>query len=144
MIAQHPVTENVWAKGLSATYTEKGWEVSGWYDAQKTSTQGDMDDNMCYAASAANLLAWWQNGEDALESEAPRELDTIWKTLVDNNQIQSFLHIFSTPLLVTGQWCFSWVAPPHEKYAIFSKNVKNCHQKMPKNVKSGSEKRRKM
>ena len=84
-----PVTENVWAKGLSATYTEKGWEVSGWYDAQKTSTQGDMDDNMCYAASAANLLAWWQNGEDALESEAPRELDAIWKTLVDNNQIQS-------------------------------------------------------
>lgn len=106
-----PVIENVWAKGLSATYTEKGWEVSGWYDAQKTSTQGDMDDNMCYAASAANLLAWWQNGEDALESEAPRDLDAIWKTLVDNNQIQSS---GGDALSVINWWMSGVYAPTHQ------------------------------
>ena len=78
-----------WAKGLEATYTEEnGWKVSGWYDAQKTEKKGDNDDNMCYAASAANLLAWWQNRGDAPASAAPRDLDTIWKTFVDNNQIK--------------------------------------------------------
>ena len=79
-----------WAKGLEATYTEEnGWKVSGWYDAQKTETEGDADDNMCYAASAANLLAWWQNRGDAPVSAAPRDLDTIWKTFVDNNQFEA-------------------------------------------------------
>lgn len=77
-----------WAKGLEATYIEENrWKVSGWYDAQKTA-ENEKDDNMCYAASAANLLAWWQNRGDAPASAAPRDLDTIWKTFVDNNQIQ--------------------------------------------------------
>ena len=77
-----------WANGLEATYTEEnGWKVSGWYDAQKTEEK-EADDNMCYAASAANLLAWWQNSEDAPASAAPRDLDTIWDTFVRNNQIK--------------------------------------------------------
>ena len=78
-----------WANGLEATYTEENrWEVSGWYDAQKTEKEGDADDNMCYAASAANLLAWWQNRGDAPASAAPRDLDTIWNTFVSNNQFE--------------------------------------------------------
>lgn len=81
--------ETHWAKGLEATYTEEnGWKVSGWYDAQKTA-ENEKDDNMCYAASAANLLAWWQNSGDAPASAAPRDLDTIWDTFVRNNQFEA-------------------------------------------------------
>ena len=103
-----PVIENVWAKGLSATYTEKGWEVSGWYDAQKTSTQGDMDDNMCYAASAANLLAWWQNGEDALESEAPRDLGKPLSSIIKFNLPVGM------PFLSSTGGCRAYMPPTHQ------------------------------
>ncbi len=34
----------------------------------------DADDLMCYATSAANLIACWQNGSNAVESAAPKEL----------------------------------------------------------------------
>ncbi len=49
---------------------------------------GDADDYMCYAASAANLIAWWQNSEvgSTLSSEAPRKLETIWQAFIDANQ----------------------------------------------------------
>ena len=73
-------TGTVWAQGVS--------EKSGWYDANKISNEdGDADDNMCYAASAANLIAWWQNGEYGknLTSSAPRDIDDIWQTYVTSN-----------------------------------------------------------
>ena len=42
---------------------------------------------MCYAASAANLIAWWQNGEYGknLTSSASRDIDDIWQTYVTSN-----------------------------------------------------------
>lgn len=79
----------------AATYTGSFWtdgvsESGGWYDAEKTRVE-DMDDNMCYAASASNLIAWWQNGKvgSTLTSDAPRQLEDIWKEFVSNNQIQN-------------------------------------------------------
>ena len=79
----------------AATYTGSFWtdgvsEAGGWYDAEKTLIEGDSDDNMCYAASASNLIAWWQNGKvgSTLTSDAPRQLEGIWKDFVSNNQIQ--------------------------------------------------------
>lgn len=79
----------------AATYTGSFWtdgvsEAGGWYDAEKTRVEGDSDDNMCYAASASNLIAWWQNGKvgSTLTSDAPRQLEGIWKDFVSNNQIQ--------------------------------------------------------
>ncbi len=78
----------------AATYTGSFWtdgvsESGGWYDAEKTQAE-DMDDNMCYAASASNLIAWWQNGKvgSTLTSDAPRQLEDIWKEFVSNNQMQ--------------------------------------------------------
>lgn len=57
-----------WATGVS--------ETEGWYDVNKTSEK-DVDDYMCYAASAANLVAWWQAGS-GLVSTAPQTSSAIW------------------------------------------------------------------
>ena len=74
-------TGTVWANGVS--------ETEGWYDANKNNNaNGDADDNMCFAASAANLIAWWQNGEygKSLTSQAPRDYKDIWQTYVTSNK----------------------------------------------------------
>ncbi|MBR5895853.1 MAG: IdeS/Mac family cysteine endopeptidase [Akkermansia sp.] len=70
----------VWATGVS--------KEEGWYDANKNAPwDGDADDLMCYAACAANLVAWWQNGEygKKLTSSAPGDIDSIWKKYVTSN-----------------------------------------------------------
>ncbi len=70
-------------------WTNGADEKGGWYDANKIDPDdGDADDNMCYAASAANLIAWWQNSEvgSTLSSEAPRKLGAIWEAFKDANQ----------------------------------------------------------
>ena len=65
---------------------EENGVISGWHDAEKTK-ENEADDNMCYAASAANLLAWWYNNSGkAVASDAPTELNAIWSTFVNNNQ----------------------------------------------------------
>ena len=72
-----------------AFWTEGVNETRGWYDANKISnSDGDADDNMCYAASAANIIAWWQDSKvgSTLTSEAPKPLDDIWQTMIDANE----------------------------------------------------------
>lgn len=73
-------TGTVWAQGVS--------QEGGWYDANKIdNNDGDADDNMCYAASVSNLLAWWQNGEYGknLTTDAPKDINAIWQTYVKSN-----------------------------------------------------------
>lgn len=107
--------ETIWADGVSAT--------SGWYDANKTHEDdgkeqwnGDMyypndpsgpgamtDDNMCYAAAAANLLAWWQglyqktesipSGVDSLSGKYDLNDTDIWSTFVKNSRKNSGLNV---------------------------------------------------
>ena len=65
-------TGTVWADGVS--------ESGGWYDVNKNSPwNGDVDDLMCYAACAANLIAWWQQ-RSHLVSTAPDDITAIWNT----------------------------------------------------------------
>ena len=75
------------AHGLTYTETQEGEvQISGWYDAEKTKDK-DIDDNMCYAASASNIIAWWQNNSSyAVASEAPTKLEDIWGAFKGNNQ----------------------------------------------------------
>lgn len=75
-------TGSYWTEGVSIE--------TGWYDAEKNQIEDDMDDNMCYAASASNIIAWWQNGKvgSTLSSQAPKQLGDIWQAFVENNQIQ--------------------------------------------------------
>lgn len=81
--------ETEWTKGVSAE--------GGWYDANKTHDDdgidngGSMtypnaqtDDNMCYAASAANLLAWWQAQYEPVTG-VPQGVNSIWQTMVANS-----------------------------------------------------------
>jgi MYXO-CTERM domain-containing protein len=66
-------------------------KVVGWYYANKNNIwdePGEVDDYLCYAASAANLIAWWQDNHRKVASEnAPKKLEDIWQTYVRNNQI---------------------------------------------------------
>ena len=75
-------TGTVWAQGVS--------KEGGWYDAQKNDPyNNDADDYMCYAACAANQIAWWQNSKYGknLPSSAPKDINAIWKTYVNSNQL---------------------------------------------------------
>lgn len=74
-----PFTGTVWANGVN--------KDGGWYDINKSSLEdGHVEANMCYAASATNLIAWWQNGEYGVSSSAPTELADIWNVYVENNR----------------------------------------------------------
>lgn len=61
-----------WVDGVSQT--------SGWYDANKENPNAkDGDNDLCWAASASNLVAWWQ---DKYQTPAgvPNDIDSIWAT----------------------------------------------------------------
>lgn len=46
--------ETIWTAGVS--------ETSGWYDFNKVDpTATDGDNNLCWAASASNIINWWQD-----------------------------------------------------------------------------------
>lgn len=105
----------IWAEGVD--------QNGGWYDANKTNDDngkeqwnGDMyypndpsgagaktDDNMCYAAAASNLIAWWQDLYQKTES-IPSGVDTltgkynlsgtdVWSTFVKNSLKDSGLNV---------------------------------------------------
>ena len=44
---------------LLETWTLGVSSERGWYDANKTLAPGD--DNLCWAASASNILNWWED-----------------------------------------------------------------------------------
>lgn len=59
------------------------WGVSpqkGWYDANKTLAPGD--DNLCWAASASNILNWWQD-RYVIPSGTPTG-EAVWTTFKDS------------------------------------------------------------
>lgn len=84
-------TQVHWAKGVS--------QQGGWYDFDKTFTT---DKDMCWAAAASNIIAWWQdrNQELALAAGAPAGGD-VWDTFK-----QSFNNISGYPIDAM-QWYFS-------------------------------------
>ena len=62
----------LWVDGVNQT--------SGWYDANKANPhEQDGDNDLCWAASASNLVAWWQ---DKYQTPAgvPNDIDSIWAT----------------------------------------------------------------
>ena len=66
--------EEIWVQGVNAQ--------SGWYDANKRFD--GVDDYLCWAAAASNVLSWWQdrNAELAIASGAPLGNDAIWSDFV--------------------------------------------------------------
>ena len=79
--------EEYWVDGVT--------EETGWYDANKTPTEeglwveGDQgDERTCHAATAANLIAWWQDRYKGrkLPEGVPTDAQEIWQTY-KNHQI---------------------------------------------------------
>ncbi len=59
---------------------------SGWYDFNKQRGSGDLTDdgNMCWAASASNIIAWWQdqNGLVSTQKQKIPQGADVWQTYV--------------------------------------------------------------
>lgn len=91
-------TGSVWAEGVN--------QDGGWYDVNKSSTD-TRDDMMCYAASAANLVAWWQKGNH-LTSAAPTELSDIWSVYLEHSKN----HASGGDPLAAINWWISGVYAP--------------------------------
>ena len=73
-----------WVLGTSQT--------EGWYDVNKTFSQDFPDSQMCWAASASNMLAWWQDHNpeynDLAAMNNPRggqEIFDTFKTAYEND-----------------------------------------------------------
>ncbi len=66
--------EIIWVDGVNAE--------DGWFDANKTKASA-MDDNLCYGASAANLIRWWQS-KYQVPAGTPNTIDAVWKQYVDS------------------------------------------------------------
>lgn len=83
-------TQVHWAKGVS--------QQGGWYDFDKTFTT---DRDMCWAAAASNVIAWWQDRNKALTSTAGAPTGAaVWATFK-----QSFNNISGDPTDAM-QWYF--------------------------------------
>ena len=70
-----------WAAGVSTG--------QGWYDANKTFDPEDADREMCWAASAANIIDWWQREHADIMAKsgvdpALKQPDAVWHLLRDS------------------------------------------------------------
>lgn len=64
--------DEVWARGVNKN--------SGWYDYNKTIANTD-DDNLCWAASASNVINWWQDRyPNVFPAEGVPEDEEVWET----------------------------------------------------------------
>lgn len=61
--------DTIWVAGVR--------EDAGWYDANKTTNNQD-DDDLCFAAVASNLVAWWQNQLPATPNGVPQSHEAVW------------------------------------------------------------------
>ncbi|MBQ6704911.1 MAG: PEP-CTERM sorting domain-containing protein [Opitutales bacterium] len=87
----HAFSAEVWAPGVS-------WE-EGWYDFNKYSKGGTPssndsrmtdDGNMCWAASAANVIAWWQE-----QNNVTSEYTDMGRTIPQGKDVyQTFVGVF--------------------------------------------------
>ena len=100
-------TREIWAAGVTKN--------DGWFDVDK-STSDQRDNMMCYAASASNLIAWWQNGEHGskLTTSAPTELFDIWTTYLDYSKNHAS---GGDPLAAINWWISGVYVPTNEEEA---------------------------
>jgi hypothetical protein len=102
-------TGSIWAEGVS--------QEDGWRDIDKSHRPENwQDDMMCYAASAANLISWWQDGVygSRLTSSAPRDLNGIWNTYLSHSKNHAS---GGDPLAAIIWWISGVYAPMNEQEA---------------------------
>lgn len=106
---------------------------NGWHDANKTHADdptydryynptypndptglgAKTDDKMCYAAAAANVLAWWQN-QFIIPDTVPQGVDSIWQTFVENSTIDG-----GSDVPAAIKW---WLTGKDSKYILTDHN----------------------
>lgn len=104
-----------WTSGV----TKEG----GWYDINKSSLKPEeVEENMCYAASATNIIAWWQDGgwqgEDKVfqpNQAAPSTIDGIWEQYKEHND---YPDEGGDPLSAINWWISGIYAPIDENGKI--------------------------
>ena len=102
----------IWVDGVT--------ETSGWYDANKSGPdEPDGDNDLCFAASAANLVAWWQERYE-LDSSVPRSIDDIWTTYKNAAAVDE-----GGDPVAAIQWWISGVYLPTKKEEI-KRNPRKC------------------
>ena len=85
-------TKELWAYGVS--------KDSGWYDTTKNWTN---DSLMCWAATAANMLSWWQHWDTNNSASAPQGALNIYDRIkADYGQ-----NLADTSALVGIEWWFN-------------------------------------
>lgn len=62
--------------GKSIVFAEGVSIESGWYDVNKKGRGSNGDINMCWAASASNIIQWWQDRYVAAGNELPEQAVT--------------------------------------------------------------------
>ena len=73
--------------GLAPAETLTHWSAgvsmdSGWYDFNKSFKRGEQGDSLlCWAAVAANLLAWWQQQNATLVQQQAPQGEQIWQRI---------------------------------------------------------------
>lgn len=97
----------IWADGVSA--------AGGWKDVDKSAADPG-DDLMCYAASASNLVAWWQE-RSGLVSAAPTSLEDIWGVYESHRQNG---HMGGDAVAALNWWLSGVYAPTNDAEAARS------------------------
>lgn len=89
----------IWVRGVSPQ--------KGWYDANKTLTH---DRNLCWAATAANMIAWWQDqhADTAARTAMPQGASAAWDTL------RRAFSDCSGDTYFSLRWWFSGEMPPEK------------------------------
>lgn len=68
--------EDVPATGKTIVFAEGVTTASGWYDVNKVGAGDNGDINMCWAASCANIIQWWQDRYVAAGNTLPADAVT--------------------------------------------------------------------
>lgn len=94
-----PDTEQHWANGLR--FDASGSVTGGYYDVNKT---GSGDSNLCWAAAAANMLAWWQEqGMTAtVVPDAPQGAEAIYATFTQSWENSSGVDVYGLIWWLSG------------------------------------------
>lgn len=66
--------ETLWAAGVN--------EQGGWYDFNKSPDRSDSE--LCWAITAANLLAWWQEQRADVVCPAIPQKEKVWQVVRDS------------------------------------------------------------
>lgn len=88
--------ETLWAAGVNTD--------AGWYDFNKSPDGSDSE--LCWAITAANLIAWWQNHQKSSEESNIPQAEAVWNVFR-----ASFQNVGSDPDEAMNWWFSGEYAP---------------------------------